>query len=857
MQDPDLIEPPAAPVSLASGYRPPGGVRDEMQAAPGQPREHWRYLLRALDRLGPDEVDRRARELRRHIRDNGVTYTVYGDPHGLGRPWELDLVPLLVTSREWLAIEAGLEQRAELLNALLGDLYGRREVIARGLLPPDLVLAHPGFLRPWDRIPVPAARHLVFYAADLARLPDGGFQVLADRAQVPSGAGYALENRVVLSRVMPSLFRDSQVHRLAPFFRAVRRALAALAPGAVENPRTVLLTPGPHNEAYFEHAYLASYLGYALVQGSDLTVRGERVHLRSLDGLQPVDVVLRRLDGEYCDPLELREESLLGVPGLVQAARAGRVTIANALGSGVLDNPALLPYLPALARHLLGEDLRLASAETWWCGTPEGLAHVLANLERLVVKPVAPGRGERNVFAATLSREQRARLAETLRAAPGRFVGQSLVPLSTAPVLAEGRLEPRHVVLRSFLVGADAGYTVLPGGLGRAAPRAGELVVSNQVGGIAKDVWVVASEPERQESLMLGAERRLVLPGSGGGLPSRLAEDLLWLGRYAERAEGLVRLLRVAGALVAERGGEAGEEGECLPYLLRGVTHQSTNYPGFVGEGAEDRIAAPEPELLAVAADPARVGALPQTLRALVSSAHAARDRLSGDTWRVVGEIEGHLQRLSAAVGTLAEGLDVLEDLVGGLAAFGGLTTENMSHGQGWAFLELGRRMERAIHTATLLRSTVVPVVDPVREGGLLESVLSVTDSLIAYRQRYRTGLRVDALLDLLVYDEDNPRALVFQLSRTMEVVRRLPRERVHSHRSREERLALEALSEVRLADPAQLTEVAEGAGVRDRLDGLLARLQRLLPRVADAISAAYFRYEDQPHPLSRLGGGL
>jgi uncharacterized circularly permuted ATP-grasp superfamily protein/uncharacterized alpha-E superfamily protein len=845
-------EAPAAS-AFCAGYRPVPGVRDEMCAGPGELRAPWRYLVRALETLGPQERERRWQETRRLIRDNGVTYTVYGDPHGQARPWVLDLIPLLIPSGEWARIETGLAQRAELLNALLADLYGPREALRRGWLPPEVVLSHPGYLRACAGVPVPGPRHLMFYATDLGRSADGSIRVLGDRAQAPSGAGYALENRVVLSRVLPSVFRDSQVHRLAPFFRAMRRALAALAPAREEAPRVVVLTPGPRNEAYFEHAYLAGHLGYTLAQGPDLTVRGEGVYLWTLDGLQPVDVVLRRVDDDYCDPLELRDDSLLGVPGLLQAARAGRVAVVNPLGSGVLDNPALLEYLPGLARHLLGEELLLPNAETWWCGTPGGLSHVLANLGRLVVKPVRPGRGVRSVFGATLGGRERKELAEAIRARPRDYVGQAPVSLSTAPVLARDRLDPRHVVLRAFLVAAEKGYAVMPGGLTRAAGQPGQLVVSNQLGAIGKDTWVLASEPERQEPLLAGSEARRVVAGTGSGLPGRVADDLFWLGRYAERAEGLARLLRVVGGLVTDQA-RAGSEGGCPPDLLRAVTHRSGSYPGFAGGDAGSRLAEPESELLAVATDPGRVGGLAQSLQAMIAVSRAVRDRISSDTWRVVGELERAAEGLAGGEPGLSAALDGLEVVVGGLAAFAGLTAENMSRDLAWRFLELGRRLERAIHTAILLRSTLV--VAPPGEGDavLLEAVLEVTDSRVAYRQRFGGRPMAGPLLALLLHDEDNPRALAFQLARVHRMVAGLPRAASPGERSAEERLALEALSAVRLGDPRLLGETAAETASRDRLDRLLGRLLGVLPELSDRVSAGYFRHEEQPHPLVRLG---
>ena len=439
----------ATTTSLCERYSIPDGAHDEMCLSPGGVRSHWQYLAHVLGDMGWQELSRREDEVRRLVRENDVTYNIYGDPQGISRTWALDLIPLLIESEEWRGIEAALTQRAEVLNHLLLDLYGPRHVIRKGLLPLELVYSHPGFLRPCVGIPLSRPRALIFYAADLGRSADGQMWVLGDRTQAPSGAGYALENRIVISRVLPSLFRDAHVHRLATFFRTLRRRLAELSPRGVDYPNIVLLTPGPANETYFEHAYLANYLGYTLVQGDDLMVRDGRVWLRTLEGRQPVDVILRRLDDNYCDPVELKEDSFLGIPGLVQVARTGAVTIANPLGSGVIENPALLGYLPALSRHFLGEDLRLPSVESWWCGDPEGLSHVLANLEHLVVKPVHPGPEGRHIFCAELSKGERQALRDRIRARPAWYVGQPAMCMSTTPVLTAASLEARHTVLRS------------------------------------------------------------------------------------------------------------------------------------------------------------------------------------------------------------------------------------------------------------------------------------------------------------------------------------------------------------------------------------------------------------------------
>ncbi|MGH9011030.1 MAG: circularly permuted type 2 ATP-grasp protein, partial [Acidimicrobiia bacterium] len=444
----------AAPAGaeLVAGYRPPVAGYDEMVDRTGALRPHWAHIGQVLDGLGLDELGRRRAEAVRLLDDDGVTYNIYGAPAGAMSRWSLDPVPVLLTSAEWAGIESAVVQRAELLNLILADLYGPRDLLRRRLLPPEVVLGHGGFLRPCDQIRVPGPQQLFTVATDVARDSDGQFWVLADRAQSPSGAGYALENRTVVSRVFPSLHRDAQVHRLAPFFRALRAGLEAVAPPSSDEPRIVVLSPGPLSETAFEHALLASRLGYSLVEGSDLTFRDGRIWVRSLARREPVDVILRRVDSGFCDPLELRPDSQLGVPGLVEACRRGTVTVVNTLGSAVLENPGLLPFLPRLAQALLGSELEMPSIPTWWCGDDAGLDHVLANLEQLVMKPLTREAGAAAVFGWTLSRHDLDELAERIEARPSAWVGQAQLALGSVPALTDSGLEARRSVLRTFCV---------------------------------------------------------------------------------------------------------------------------------------------------------------------------------------------------------------------------------------------------------------------------------------------------------------------------------------------------------------------------------------------------------------------
>ena len=807
--------------------------------------------MRSLSDMGGAELQRRREEAWRLIRENDVTYNIYGDPGGMGRPWKLDLVPLLIESEEWQSIEAGLMQRAELLNLLLLDLYGPRKLVAKGLVPAELVFAHPGFLYPCFNMPMPGSRALTFYAADLVRDSSGQINVLSDRAQAPSGTGYALENRLVISRVLPSLFRDSHTHRLANFFRNVRHALNRLSPRDNEEPNIVLMSPGPANEAYFEHAYLANYLGYTLVEGGDLTVRDNRVWLITLEGLRPVDVILRRMDDSYCDPVELRDDSYLGVPGLTNVARSGNVGISNPLGSGVLENPALLSLLPKLSKHLLGEELRIPSVPVWWCGDRTQRDYVLANLQRMVIKPIHPDIGFRFRFCSELSKTQLDQLRQCISTRPHLYVGQEALSMSTVPVLAKDGLKPRHTVLRSFLVSDEHDYMAMPGGLTRVSSEQDKLVVSNQAGGISKDTWVLATEPEKFVSLLSERRQARLAPDKGGEVPGRVADNMFWVGRYAERAEFNTRLLRLTLQFL-----ETGESQETAAFrnLLIAVTKQTTTYPGFTSNIALESFNNLEAELLAVISDTMKNGSLAQTLTALLRSARSVRDRLSSDTWRVVNVIDEQLRALRGITPEhLVDALDELDNLVTALTAFTGLTLENMTRGRSWRFLDIGRRLERSQQLTRLLQSTLIDVIAEDDQILLSDSMLTIVDSLMTYRRRYRYEIKIPELLELVIYDENNPRSLAYQLATLEQHVSKLPNHNESVSRTELERLALETATLVRLADVNRLALANEESNRRETLENFLNVLNTRLPALSNALTATYFRVTETPHQLVQL----
>jgi uncharacterized circularly permuted ATP-grasp superfamily protein/uncharacterized alpha-E superfamily protein len=836
-------------IDLFSGYRPAPGVYDEMFSAPGVLRPHWRQFVELMNRMGPSELGRRWEQAQRLIRENGVTYNVHGDAQGKDRPWELDAIPLLLPAAEWGALSAGLEQRARLLNLILADVYGPQNLVAGGHLPPELVFAHAGFLRPCHRVAVPRETYLHLYAAHLTRSADnGGWLVLSDRTQTPSGVGYAVENRIVISRMLPNKYHDCRVQRLASFFMSVRDVLHRLAAHHRENPRIVLLSPGPTSPTYFEDAYLARYLGYTLVEGGDLTVRDRRVYMKTLGGLIQVDVILRRVPDDQCDPLELRGDSVAGVPGLLQAIRSGNVVAANALGSGLLEAPALLTFLPRLARHLIGEELRTPSVATWWCGRAEDLEYVLANIEHLVIKPAFNLARTRPIVGGQLARGELVELVERIKARPRDFVGQQWITRSTAPVLSGG-IEPWHVALRAFLVAADGSYQVMPGGLTRVSAVGDRLGDSMLAGEGSKDVWVLSEGPVTPVSLLQSPDTPIPLRRSGNDLPSRVADNLYWLGRHVERAEGAVRLLRSILLRLTSEGDPAGVPE--LPPLLRALAEHGQIRPEIVVYARGKEAPVVDREIRAFIFDPQRGGSLRTTVDAVRNVASIVRDRISLDSWRILNRVEQDFLTIHpSATVQLSDALTMLNQMIVDLSAFSGLGMESMTRGPGWRFLDMGRRIERAQHTISLLRSTLVE--DGHDESQMLEALLEIADSSMTYRNRYLTTLRLAPVLDLLMTDETNPRSVGFQLVALAEHVANLPRDQGEPLLTTEQRTMLGVLTSLRLADITQLSEL-DRDGTRRSLERLLGRLAQQLRGLSDGITHQYLVHAGPSRQLAEI----
>ncbi|MFH1983496.1 MAG: circularly permuted type 2 ATP-grasp protein [Pseudomonadota bacterium] len=827
LSDPREHPPASASMFEAVAFPPDAYCEAFMPSA--QPREHWQALISALDTTGPDLLKHRQDRARRMRHEDGATYNPFDDPTGRGgTPWALELIPLPLTAGEWAGLEAGLIQRARLLDQILADTYGPQKLLNSGQVPPELVFANPNFLHACHGVQPAGNRFLTYYAADLYRGADGRFRVLRDYGGNPAGIGYALENRIVISRVFPELYHQTQIRRLAQWFQIFNSELIRRAALRQEDPGIVLLSPGPDSRIYFEHALLSRYLGYPLVEGQDLTVRNGEVFLKKLAGLDPVEAIFRHTEDAGSDPFALRRETATGVAGLIQACREQKIDIVNPIGSGFVDTPALSVFLPGLCRQLMGEDLLLENHPAWWCGAPEGRAHVLAHLGRLRVGP-AMDRSAVTPAAETL--------AEAIQSSPHAFMAQEAICPAAVPAWDRSGVSSRYALLRVFACATEQGFAVMPGGLAITAADIETLTDDCPERQQSKDIWVLSDQPVAPFSLMGGLKAVTAFRRSSD-LPSRVADHLLWLGRYMERAEGLIRLLR---SVFRRLSGEArpGDIPE-LSFLLNFLRAEKAIPP--VSDGDDDiplyrELSSQLNDALYRKDRPESVVTI---LKRVQAAARNVRDRLSLDSWRVIDRLEGF------ADAPVSDPLELLDDTLFTLSAFSGLAMESMTRGLGWRFMDMGRRVERAMNQTSLIRTGLARIC--VESRGALEALLEVSDSIMTYRARYRSAFQLAPVLDLLLMDESNPKSLAFQFSQLAAHVEHLPRESDRRFSSPEERLALEMLTAVRLVDLTGL-ECGEAGVEHEPLAAFLESMATVLKAFSQQISAHYLsRVPETPH---------
>lgn len=758
-QPQSFYAPPSAGDSVPPPYLPLPGVFDEMMDASGRVRPHWQTFQQWLAQATHGELEGRMASVRQLLRDHGVTYNIYDDAVGTSRPWELDLIPLVIDENEWLNVAAGLQQRGTLLNELVADIYGPQRVLKEGLLPPALLYGNPSFLRAVMGVQ-PSGPFLFSIAHDLVRGPDGQWMVLADRTQTPYGQGYTLENRVIMANVHADEFGSSHVRRLGSYFDNELNALQSMAPHRKGDSGILMLAPSPTSEAYFEVAYKARQMGFPLVEGADLTVRDRRLHLKTLEGLVPADVVMRHVIDSQCDPLELDRGGSQGTAGFLEAWRTGSVALANGLGSAVVETPALNPFLPGLCRALLGENLKMPGLPTWWCGQQRELQMVLKNPDRWVLKSTFHRGGKMPVFVANLSAEDKATLLDEVRAHPHDWIAQEMHPLSTTPAWTGEKLEPRPLVWRAFAFAAGSNRVVMPGGLARVSPETSNWIVTMRTGGSSKDVWIVGQSHVDESPLQQRAPIIIRPTRPPSSVPSRAADHLYWLGRYAERTEQTARILRsILSRLTGER--------------ISGRREDLNNSVGLMDHISLPTIpnATVHSRVHALLSAPHLVGNIPYLINRLVFNAAAARDRLSDDTWRLINRIQSDSKFTESRL-VVSTSLEKLHTLILDLAAFCGMQLESTTRGHGWRFLEIGRRIERAQLSALLIGGTTQHIKD---RPGSLDPLLEVCDSTMTFRRLHYAQPTLEPVLDLLLLNVTNPRSVAFQLKALRTQAEQLP----------------------------------------------------------------------------------
>ena len=801
----------------------------ELFTGSGQVRDHWQLLLNEFNTKDENGFRNDYERVKTMRHDDGATINPFEIQTEQTTPWALDLLPVTISSGEWKVLEAGITQRALLLETILADIYGPQELLNSGNIPAELVFNNPSFLHVCHNMQPIGSRYLTLYAVDLYRSPDGRFQVVQDIGANPAGIGYALENRIVMSRVFGDLYHEAQIRRLAPFFQEFHNSLLLRASLRQDDPRIVLMTPGPDSPLYFEHALLSRYLDYPLVEGQDLTVRNGKVFLKKLDGLEAVEAMFRHIDDLQSDPFALRRETTSGVAGLIEVCREQNIEIVNPIGSGFINTPALRTLLPELCTHLLDEELTLENHPCWWGGSERGRDYCLEHREHLQFIPAL------NPSAGPANRDTD--MGSVLQAAPSEWLGTRPLQPSSAPVWNGEALENNFVLFRFFACATENGFAVMPGGLAITSDSCEKLADGNPEELQSKDVWVFSDTPVKPISMLHSLS---VIPEfkRSSGLQSRVADNLLWLGRYLERAEGLIRLLRSIYRRFTRE--ERPEDIPELPFLLSIVSARNI-IPGSEDQKSEGELYLELFHHLHEALfSREKTGSIITILKQVQTTARNVRDRLSVDSFRLINKLE----QFTESKGN--DPIKLLDQTLFTLHGFSGLAMEGMTRGLGWRFLDMGRRIERAIHQASLIR-VALPVICETTPYSL-QALLETSDSLMTYRSRYRSAFQLAPVLDLLLSDESNPKSLAFQLNQLADHISHMPQQFEKRYSSPEERNALELLTDIRLLD-LTAAHCEEDTISNPELIEFLTDMESRLKECAQQITAHYLsRIPTTPH---------
>lgn len=816
---------------------------DEVFDANKTIRPHWRAIAAHLKNAGYDEIEAKQSQINWHLEDNGVTYNIYETPEKIeGRRWSLDPIPFVITQEEWEEVINGLKQRAKLMNLILKDLYGAQNLLKENILPAEVLYAHKGFISEMHDMGLKENFQLYFYAADMARGPDGKMWIISDRTQAPSGLGYAIENRLTINAIAGELYPGIATKKIADFIEEFKNLIAKLAHS--ESGATALLTPGSHNETYFEHALLSSFLEIHLVTGGDLLCKNGALWLKSLGGLKKITTLLRRVDDRFCDPLELRSDSRLGAAGLVDTMRQGTLNMINPIGSGVLENIGLNPFMKSICRYFLNEELLLSQIATWWCGQPKELDFVLENLENLIIKKIDQERYSAIYICKNLSKEELESLRSKLLCDPYGYIAQEEISFSTTPHYANRHIEPRNAVIRGFSLRKDDDYVVMNGGLVRVSATKDTFLVSSQEGGTSKDLWILG-EPDTGEASNI-LKYIPCTDTSIKNVPTQMAENLYWLGRYIARTMMTARLMRYV--LKKRNNPYWSKEENAIVFqsiVEKSLTHLTMTYPGFLRDEREESFDALG-EIISIIKDTQRTGSLSYTISLLGNSHINAKSLLEIESWRLFDKMQKEWRFRSKQFDKRSTVfiIDGFNELLTHLMAYKELIEESMSKEQGLILLQIGYKIESALLLISKSRSLLSLKLEKSVGSDLLETMLNSYESYNSYRAQYKSALRQKNVIEFLIFNTQFPKSLVSLTSEILEALKSLPKSK--SQLSPYEEPLFKAYSLLRLTNPSTLLLTTKDEVIYSKFDQLLSEIFDLFGYCSRELSKTYFTHNDE-----------